>query len=102
MKSEDARLYYALLDLSIPDSWDDVVGGYVSYKLTQVEQTYIIKNRIGLNKLDEFIEKAKFYFADTKTVYYKHSKWTTTSIKALDVDDALSTIGWQFSNNLTK
>ena len=80
MKSEDARLYYALLDLSIPDLWDDVVGGYVSYKLTQVEQTYIIKNRIGLNKLDEFIE----------------------SIKELDVDDALSTIGWQFSNNLTK
>ena len=102
MKSEDARLYYALLDLSIPDLWDDVVGGYVSYQLTQVEQTYIIKNRIGIDKLDEFIEKAKFFFADTPTVYYKRSKWTTSSIRALDVEDALSSTGWLFSKTSSK
>ena len=102
MKTEDPRLYYALLDLSIPDLWDDVVGGYVSYKLTKVEQAYIIKNRIGINKLDKFIVKAKFFFADTKTVYYKHSKWTKSSIKELDVEDTLSSIGWLFDKTTTK
>ena len=102
MKSEDARLFYALLDLSIPNLWDDVVGAYVSYQLSRTEQTYIIENRIGLDKLDEFIEKAKCFFADTPKVYYKTTKWTASSIKCLDVEDTLSSTGWQFTNAVSK
>ncbi len=96
MKSADARLYYALLNLSVPDLWDDVVGGYVSYQLTKNEQTYIIEKRIGLKNLESFIEEAKGFFAETSKVYYKSSKWTASSIKSMDVEEALSSNGWLF------
>ncbi|MAH49126.1 hypothetical protein CMI37_25095 [Candidatus Pacearchaeota archaeon] len=102
MKSVDARLYYALLDLSIPDLWDDVVGGYVSYQLTQPEQTYIIKKRIGLDNLDSFIDEAREFFEGNPVVYYKRSKWTASPIKEMNVEDALSSTGWLFSKTTIK
>jgi hypothetical protein len=98
VKSHDARLYYALLGITKPDLWDDVVGGYVSCRLTNNEQTYIIEKRIGIDKLKTFIDEAREFFLGTHTIYYKRSKWTVSPIQCLIVENELSTIGCQFLN----
>jgi hypothetical protein len=97
VKADDNRLYYSLLSLSTPDLWDEVVGGYVSFELTQDEQDYIVLKRIGKDKLIAFIDEARGFFDNIPTVYYKRTRWTSAPIQGRNVEDALSTVGWQYN-----
>ena len=96
MKANDNTLYYSLLCLSTPDLWDEVVGGYVSFELTQDEQDYIVLKRIGTDKLEAFIDEARGFFANSPKVYYKRSRWTTAPIQAKNIEDALTTVGCHY------
>jgi len=83
------RMFYALLNLSVPCIYDRATGKQVSFKLSAEEADSILEGLTD-KEIAELAEEALFFFGDTGTVFFKQSRWSPASpVRELKVSSHL-------------
>ena len=78
----EPRHYYALVGLSSPAVFDDVVGGYVPHKLSAAEKEFLLQQSPIADDVSWAIRQAELFFDSAHSngkIYYKNSRWTNRS-----------------------
>ena len=99
----EQRHYYAMLGLSTPTIFDDVVGAYVPHKLSSAEEEFMLEHSALAEDFNWALDEAEKYFQTefpTDKVYYKNSRWSMSSpLQVLSVSQKLFSVGCRYGEN---
>ena len=91
------RHYFALLGLSEPTMYDEVVGSQVPFKLSEAAQEFIVEQSITNEHLEYAVEQAEKFFNNSypnARSYFKNSRWSTVSpLRVKSISKELNTFG---------
>ena len=94
----EPKHYFALVGLSEPKVYDDVVGAHVPFKLSEAERKYFMEESITDEQMEFAMSEAKHFFKTNYPnghIYYKKSRWSISSpLHVLSVDRKLYDVGW--------
>jgi hypothetical protein len=94
----EPKHFFALVGLSEPKVYDDVVGAHVPFKLSEAEQKYLTEESITDEQMDYAMSEAQHYFQRNYPnghIYYKKSRWSITSpLHVLSISRQLNRVSW--------
>lgn len=92
------RHYYALVGLSVPTVFDEVVGSHVPHKLSQAEYEYMIEETEIAEDLKWAVSQSELYLTEAHPngkVYYKNSRWSNTApLRVLSISQSLYEVNY--------
>jgi hypothetical protein len=91
------RHHYALLGLSEPTIYDDVVGSHVPHQLSSAEHKFMLEESLISADLTHARHEAERFFSreyPNGHVYYKRSRWTASSpLHVMSINKELNQVG---------
>jgi hypothetical protein len=94
----EPKHYFALVGLSEPKVYDDVVGAHVPFKLSEAERKYFMEESITDEQMNYAMNEAQHFFKSNYPnghIYYKKSRWSISSpLHVLSINKQLNGVSW--------